>query len=80
MKFVIDNKITEADIDVVMNYNTIFGEDIDALELSSKIEEKFNCSNEQWNKICIALFAYKLGEMQGKRQERAKKKVGVING
>lgn len=74
------NKITEKDINTVMNYNADFEETTKAIDLIGNLNPKYECNDELWQKMSMILYAYKLGEMQGKRQERAKKKVGVING
>lgn len=72
MKFNIED-ITDKDIDIAMNFNATWGEVTKALDLVEKIKPKFDCNDETWRKMCMILYAYKLGEMQGKREERAKK-------
>lgn len=65
--------ITDKDIEVVMNYNAEFGEITKAIDLIKCLKPKYGCNDELWEKMSLVLYAYKLGEMQGKRAERAKK-------
>lgn len=73
MKFNIET-ITNEDVEIAMNYNATFGECSKTIDLVNKIRPKFDCSDPTWDKMCLALYAYKLGEMQGKRAERARHK------
>lgn len=73
------NKITEKDINIVKKYNAKFGEISKAIDLMENLKPKYECNDELFQKMSMILYAYKLGEMNGKRQERARKKVGIIN-
>ena len=74
MEFNIE-KITDKDIEKVMNYNATYGELMKAHDLvTGKLENKFKCNDPIWENMCMVLYAYKLGEMQGKRTERARRK------
>lgn len=80
MEFNIEN-VTKGDINVIMKYDAKIGEMSKARSMIIDLEKTYDDTNAEWTKMCMMLFAYKLGEMQGKRQERARKrKVGVING
>ncbi|NFG22409.1 hypothetical protein FDF11_01755 [Clostridium botulinum] len=73
MKFNIKN-ITDNDIEKIMRYNATFGKFINMMDLAEKLKPRFDCNDEVWQKMCMILYAYKLGEMQGKREERLKRK------
>ncbi len=73
MNFNIKN-ITDNDIEKIMRYDATFGEFINMMDLVKKLQMKFSCDNEHWNKMCMVLYTYKLGVMQGKREERLKRK------
>lgn len=74
MKNSIEN-ITREDVLAAIKYNATFGELESIFDLVKIIEnESMKCSDLIWQKMCVALYAYKLGEMQGKREERMKKK------
>lgn len=68
MKYSIEN-ITKEDIAIATKYNATYKELVSAYDLVEIIE-----NDPMYNKACIALFAYKLGQMQGKREERARKR------
>ena len=84
MKIVKDKmvkNVTKGDINVIMKYDAKIGEMSKARNMIRDLEKTYDSQNSECTKMCMMLFAYKLGEMQGKRQERARKrKVGVING
>ncbi|WP_394875191.1 hypothetical protein [Clostridium neonatale] len=73
MKFNIED-ITDKDVDIAMNFKSTYGELVKAHDLAEKLKSRFDCNDEVWRKICMILYAYKLGEMQGTRNERAKNK------
>ena len=63
------------DIRSVIKYNAKFDEVKAAIEVVKTIEnETFPTNDLIWSKMEICLYAYKLGEMQGKRKERARRK------
>ena len=67
--------ITDEDIRKVLNCEFTVEELSKAFDLATeKLETKIKGNNPLWDKMCITLYAYKLGEMQGKRAERAKKR------
>lgn len=80
MKYNLEN-ITKEDIEKVIKHNATFEELESVFDFIEKIENEACISNEPtWDKMCIALYGYKLGEMQGKREERARrKKGGLVN-
>ena len=81
-KKVIKN-ITHGDIEnIVKNYDLTFGEVSGAIDLTDIIKKfnKFDNNDIKWNTACAMAFAFKLGEMQGKREERSKRKVSQIIG
>lgn len=79
MKYNLEN-ITKEDIEKVIKHNATFEELESVFDFIEKIENEAYISNvPTWNKMCIALYGYKLGEMQGKRQERARRKKELIN-
>ena len=71
-------EITDKDINIVKNYNTTLKELSKARELITNLEPEYELNSEVWEKACILLYAYKLGEMQGKREERARRSKGII--
>ena len=73
MEFNIEN-ITDEDIKKVMNYNATYEELMKAHDLVTGKLDKFKCNEPIWRNMCMVLYAYKLGEMQGKRTERARRK------
>lgn len=74
MKYNLEN-ITKEDIEKVIKHNATFEELESVFDFIEKIENEAYISNvPTWKKMCIALYGYKLGEMQGKRQERARRK------
>jgi len=78
MGYNIEN-VTKEDIEILTKYDATFEELISARNFSERIEnEVFTSNNEMWNKINLVLYAYKLGQMQGKREERARKGKGNI--
>ena len=66
--------ITSKDINIVKNYNATYEEVEKAIDLIDYLKPKYRCNEELWEKMSIILYAYKLGEMQGKRYERAKRR------
>lgn len=68
-------KITDKDINIVRKYSAEFGEMSKAIDLIESLKPKYECEDELWVKMSMILYAYKLGEMQGKREERARRKV-----
>lgn len=62
------------DIRSVIKYNAKFDEVKAAIEVVKTIENAFPTNDLIWSKMEICLYAYKLGEMQGKRKERARRK------
>lgn len=78
MRYSIENA-TKEDIEIVTKYNATFGELRSAVDFVERIENQVFTSNDEiWNKMCMVLYAYKLGQMQGKREERARKDKGNI--
>lgn len=78
MGYNIEN-VTKEDIEILTKYDATFEELISARNFSKRIEyEVFTSNNEMWNKINLVLYSYKLGQMQGKREERARKGKGNI--
>lgn len=65
--------ITDEDIKNVWHYNSTYSDLIKAQELTKKIKNKLDVDEPMWCNMVSMVMAYKLGEMQGKRQERAKK-------
>lgn len=81
-KKVIQN-ITYGDAkNIVENYELTFGELTGAIDLMDIIKEfnKFNNNDVKWNAGCAMAFAFKLGVMQGKREERSKRKASKLVG
>lgn len=78
MGYNIEN-VTKEDIEILTKYDATFEELISARNFSKRIEyEVFTSNNEMWNKINLVLYSYKLGQMQDKREERARKGKGNI--
>ena len=74
MKNSIEN-ITREDINIIKKYDATYSEGLSAIDFVEIIEnEIIKCDEPTWEKMYIALYAYKLGEMYGKREERAKRK------
>lgn len=74
MKYSIKNT-TREDINIIAKYDASYEDGIKAFDLVEIIEsETFKCDNLSWEKMCIALYAYKLGVMHGKREERTRKR------
>lgn len=71
-------KITDKDINIVKHYNSTFKELSKARELITNLEPEYELNSEVWEKTCLILYAYKLGIMQGKREERARRSKGII--
>lgn len=67
--------ITREDINIIKEYNSTYEDGLKAFDLVEIIEtETIKCENLSLEKMYIALYAYKLGVMHGKREERAKRK------
>lgn len=80
MKYNIENA-TKEDIAIVAKYNATFGELRSTVDFVERIEKEVFTSNDQmWNKMCMVLYAYKLGVMQGKREERARRRSKIVYG
>ena len=78
MGYNIEN-VTKEDIEILAKYDATFEELISARNFLERIEnEVFTSNNEMWNKVNLVLYAYKLGQMQGKRIQRARKGKGNI--
>lgn len=78
MGYNIEN-VTKEDIEILAKYDATFEELISARNFLERIEnEVLTSNNEMWNKVNLVLYAYKLGQMQGKRKERARKGKGNI--
>lgn len=74
MKYNIEN-VKEEDIRSAIKYNASFNEIKAAVKVIEIIEnESFPTNDLMWNKNDICLCAYHLGVMQGKREERARRK------
>lgn len=72
------NNITKEDIIAVIKYNATFGELTSIVEVAEEIEKRcFSCKDPIWDKMCMGLYFYKLGEMQGKREERSRRNKAV---
>lgn len=69
MKYSIEN-ITKEDIAIATKYNSTYKELVSAYDLVEIIGNDPIMNN----KACIALVAYKLGQIQGKREERARRR------
>lgn len=68
--------ISKEDIITTIKYKATFEELQSVFELVEEIEkEVFPCKDPIYAKMCIGLYFYKLGEMQGKREERARRKI-----
>lgn len=81
-KKVIKN-ITHGDIEnIVSNYDLTFGEVAGSLSLIDIIKKfnKFDNNDAKWNAACAMAFTFKLGEMQGKREERSRRKTSKLVG
>ena len=81
-KKVIKN-ITFGDVKtIVENYELTFAELTGSVELIDIIKRfnKFDNGDIKWNTACAMAFAFKLGEMQGKREDRSRRKVSQIIG
>ena len=77
MKYSIENA-TKEDIEILAKYDATFEELISARNSLERIEnEVFTSNNEMWNKVNLVLYAYKLGQMQGKREERTRRKTFI---
>ncbi|MDU1033995.1 hypothetical protein [Clostridium sp.] len=77
MKYSIENA-TKEDIEILAKYDATFEELISARNFLERIEnEVFTSNNEMWNKVNLVLYAYKLGQMQGKREERTRRKTFI---
>lgn len=77
LKKKIIKNITHGDIEnIVKNYDLTFGEVSGAIDLMDIIKKfnKFDNNDIKWNTACAMAFAFKLGEMQGKREERSRSK------
>lgn len=80
MKYSIEN-ITREDINIIKKYDATYNEGISAIDFVEVIEnEIIKCNNPSWEKMYIALYAYKLGVMHGKREERARRGSKIVNG
>lgn len=78
MRYSIENA-TKEDIEIVAKYNATFRELRSTVDFVERIENQvFTSDDEIWNKMCMVLYAYKLGQMQGKREERARRGKGNI--
>lgn len=70
--------ITKKDIELIYKYDDSFDDMPNANKLLKAVEKKFNGISGHVSTNVAIVFAFKLGEMQGKRQERTKKG-GVVN-
>ena len=71
--------ITKKDIELISKYTDSSCEELEiAKSISDNIDKIFPTNELTWNKMVLVAFAFKLGEIQGKRQERSKKG-GVVN-
>lgn len=76
MKYNIEN-VKEEDIVAAIKYNGTFREIQRTVEIIKRIEsEAYPSKDPMWNKANICLYVYQLGAMQGKREERARRKGG----
>ena len=68
--------ITEEDINIAIKYNATYEELTIAHDvIIEKIKSKFPSYNSStWFEMLTVIIAYKLGQMQGKREERAKRR------
>lgn len=74
MKYNIEN-VTEEDIAIATKVKVTFGELKSTYDLVKIIKNKaFTSDDPIWEKICMVSYAYKLGQMQGKREERARRR------
>lgn len=68
--------VTEEDIITIIKYNATFGELTSIFEIAEKIKKRsFQSKDPMWEKMCMGLYFYKLGEIQGKRKERVRRKL-----
>ena len=67
---------------IVKNYDLTFGELTGAIDLMDIIKKfnKFDNGDLKWNTACAMAFAFKLGETQGKREERARRRKSQVVG
>lgn len=75
--------ITYGDVEnIVKNYDLTFGEVSGAISLVEIVKEidRFTGNDDKWNMACAMAFAFKLGEMQGKREERFRRKKSQLVG
>lgn len=74
MKYNIEN-ITREDIKITSKYNATYEELMSAFDLAEIMEnEIIQCNEPMWRKMCMVLYAYKLGVMHGKREERRRER------
>lgn len=83
LKKKIIKNITLGDVKtIVENYDLTFAELTGSVELIDIIKRfnKFDNGDTKWNTACAMAFAFKLGEVYGKREERARRKSQVVGG
>lgn len=68
--------ITYGDVENIVKNHDLTFEDVNGAYALINIIEKFNKykSGAEWNNACAMAFAFKLGEMHGKREERLRRK------
>lgn len=75
MEYNLEN-ITKDDIEKVIKYNATFGELTSIKAVAEEIEKRtLSCKDPMWAKMILGLYFYKLGEMQGKRKDRARRSI-----
>lgn len=75
--------ITYGDVkNIVKNYDLTFEEVLGTIDLMDIIKKfnKFDNGDLKWNTACVMAFAFKLGEMHGKREERSRRKISQLVG
>lgn len=83
LKKKIIKNITLGDVKtIVENYDLTFAELTGSVELIDIIKRfnKFDNGDTKWNTACAMAFAFKLGEVYGKREERARRRKSQVVG
>ena len=65
--------ITKEDIELISKYTDSSYEELEiAKSISDNIDKIFPTNELTWNKMVLVAFAFKLGEIQGKRHDSCK--------
>lgn len=77
MRYSIEN-VTKEDIEILAKYEATFEECRGSIDFCRRVEnEVFPSNDEMWNRMCMVLYAYKLGQIQGKREERERRRRAI---